>query len=181
MRKTNEISSYLQYDVSYQQYYIYSWLAPVAQIDFFVCVGFVKMSIAVFNTRLTSMSTKQSWKIGNWLFLALTAAYILIAFFINIFKCLPAASSFDLISIAEYGAEPTCISVQDMNTILRVINIVLDFCLLALPIVIVMSLQMSLRKKLRICVLFGFGALACVGSVMALVAKDSLKTDAMCR
>ena len=38
-------------DVTYHEYYIYHWLAAIAQIDFFVGVGLVKMSIAVFNMR----------------------------------------------------------------------------------------------------------------------------------
>lgn len=167
------------YDVTYHQYYMYHWIAAVAQIDFFVCVGLIKMSIAIFNMRLTGMASNRLWHYGNWTFFGLVLAYIIVAFFINILKCVPAITSFDLVAIGKSGVQPKCVGVSEMNTILRVINITLDYCLLTVPIIVVWSLQMSWTKKLRIAGLFAFGALACIGSVMTLVAKSHLKTDAL--
>jgi len=122
----------------------------------------------------------KAWKIGNWTFFAIVLAYIVVAFLINIFQCVPAIMSFDYIAIGRSGLPPNCVGVAEMNTILRVINITRDFCFLRVPIIVVWSLQMSLRKKLRIAGVFAFGALACVGSVLALIAKYHLKTDALC-
>lgn len=154
-------------------------LANIAQIDFFVCVGVVKMSMTIFNLRLTSMSSTL-WKIANWTFFALCAAYTPIAFFLNIFQCSPAGASFDLFIVARAGVVPKCTSVSDMNTILRVINIVLDYCLLLVPILVIWRIQMSWCKKIRLFAAFGVGALACIGSVMTLVSKFKLKDDGLC-
>lgn len=168
------------YDITYHEYYIYHWLAAAAQIDFFVCVGLVKMSIAVFNMRLTGMATTRLWNIGNRPFFGIVLAYIIIAFFLNVFQCVPAITSFDYVAIGKSGVPPKCLGVQKMNTILRVINITMDYCLLTVPIIIVGSLQMSMKKKMRLAGIFAVGALACIGSVMTLVAKSKLKTDALC-
>lgn len=169
------------YDVTYHEYYVYHWLAAVAQIDFFVCVGLVKMSMAVFNMRITGMAVRRAWSIGNWTFFSIVLAYTLLALLINIFQCVPAVTSFDYIAIGKRGAPPTCIGVSEMNTILRAINITMDFCLLGVPIMVVSGLQMTRRKRMRIAALFAFGAIACIGSVMALIAKFALKTDPLCK
>lgn len=95
------------------------------------------------------------------------------------FQCVPARHSFDYIAIGRSNGEPQCIGTANMNTILRVINIVLDFCLLSVPIIVVWSLQMSLRKKLRVAAVFSFGGVACIGSLMALLSKFRLKSDAL--
>lgn len=66
------------YDVTYQNFYAYHWIANSAQIDFFVCVGLIKMSIAVFNIRLTGMSGNRVWSLSNWTFFSLVLAYVCI-------------------------------------------------------------------------------------------------------
>ncbi|KAK5120367.1 hypothetical protein LTR85_006306 [Meristemomyces frigidus] len=167
------------YDITYHEYYVYHWIAAVAQIDFFVCAGLVKLSIAVFNMRLTGMATTRLWNIGNWTFFSIVLAYIIIAFSMNIFQCVPAITSFDYVAIGKSGRPPKCVGVEEMNTILRVINITMDYCLLMVPIIVVLRLQMSWKKKVRLAGLFAFGALACIGSVMTLVAKSALKSDAL--
>lgn len=60
-------------------------LAPSAATVFYVYVGVVKMSIALFNIRLTSLTT-WFWKTINWAFLVLCTAYTFVALFLNVFK-----------------------------------------------------------------------------------------------
>lgn len=64
------------YDVTYRNFQAYHWIAASAQIDFFVCVGLIKMSIAVFNIRLTGMSNNRVWTFSNWTFFSLVLAYV---------------------------------------------------------------------------------------------------------
>lgn len=155
-------------------------MANVSSIDFFVCVGIVKMSITIFNLRLTSMSSKK-WKVANWTFFTLCLLYTLIAFFLNIFQCIPPGASFDLLISAKSDKPPKCLGFPEMTTILRTINIILDYCLLTVPIIVLSKVQMSWKKKARLIALFCVGGLACVGSVMTLVSKFRLKTDALCK
>ncbi|OCK83286.1 hypothetical protein K432DRAFT_291469, partial [Lepidopterella palustris CBS 459.81] len=173
------------YDVSYHQITIEDChvliilliqLAAVAQIDFFVCVGIVKMSITVFNIRLTSMASR-GWQIGNWIFLSIIICYIIIAFFLNVIQCVPAATSFDLVNYGKRATAPKCMGIREMGTILRAINITMDYLLLATPIIVLWRVQMSWKKKAWLFALSCVGGLACIGSVMTLVAKTHLKSD----
>lgn len=154
-------------------------LATVAQIDFFVCVGLVKMSIVAFNMRLTS-TWSRAYRIANISFMVICGLYTLAAFFVNIFKCLPVGAGFDLLKVARSGSVPVCLEVAMMNTYLRVINIVTDYCLLAIPISVIWEVQLSQGKKLKLFVALGFGSLVCIGSIMTLVSKFRLKSDVLC-
>ena len=138
------------------------------------------MSITAFNIRLTSLSSFK-WQVINWTFFVICGLYTLIAFFLNIFQCDPAGGSFDILILARSERVPRCVGVANMNTILRAINITLDYCLLAVPVIVLWKVRMSWIMKGRLFVMFGVGGLACVGSVMTLVSKFHLKTDALCK
>ncbi|KAK7534212.1 uncharacterized protein J3D65DRAFT_477270 [Phyllosticta citribraziliensis] len=166
------------FDVTYENYYYYHWLALVAQIDFFVCIGVVKMSIVVFNMRLTSFVSR-AWTTGNWSFFAIVCCYVVVAFFLNVFQCTPPSANFDYVVAGKMASAPKCLGVARMGTILRAINITLDYLLLAVPIIVLWKLKMSWQQKLRLCALFSVGAIACIGSAMTLVAKSRLKSDAL--
>jgi hypothetical protein len=150
-------------------------LAPSAATVFYVYVGVVKMSIALFNIRLTSLTT-WFWKTINWAFLVLCTAYTFVALFLNVFKCNPQYASFNLLRIADSGKVPKCLSVNHMNSILRV-NLALDFTALAIPVIVIWKVQMSWKKKARIFALLSVGLIACIASVMTLVSQYTLEKD----
>ncbi|KAF2402858.1 hypothetical protein EJ06DRAFT_311298 [Trichodelitschia bisporula] len=163
------------YDVTYQEYHIFHWLSAVAQIVFFIAVGIIKMSITAFNMRLTSR-WPNNWNYAHWTFFALLIAYTLIAFFLNVFTCVPAMAGYDAIGSGKLDSFK-CMSIAHMGLILRCINITMDFMLLAVPIIVLWSIQMSWIRKARIIFAFAIGALACIGSVMTVIAKLRLKKD----
>ncbi|KAG9189050.1 hypothetical protein G6011_05918 [Alternaria panax] len=163
------------YDITYQEYSHYKYLAPSAATVFYVYVGLVKMSIALFNVRLTTLTTRL-WKNINWAFFAICAAYTAAALFLSVFKCDPPYASFNLIRIAESGKVPKCLSVNHMNTIMRV-NLALDFTALAIPVIVPWKVQLSRKKKARIFALLSIGLIACIASVMTLVSQYTLETD----
>ncbi|KAF1360714.1 hypothetical protein EJ07DRAFT_16854, partial [Lizonia empirigonia] len=163
------------YDITYQEYYYYKLLAPSAATVFYVYVGVVKMSIALFNIRLTTLTTR-FWKNVNWAFFVICAAYTLAALFLNVFKCNPQYASFNLLRIAESGKVPKCLSVNSMNSILR-LNLALDFTALAIPVIVIWKVQLSWKRKARIFGLLSIGLIACIASVMTLVSQYTLATD----
>jgi hypothetical protein len=142
---------------------------------FYVYAGVVKMSIAFFNIRLTTLTTR-SWKNINWAFFSICAAYTLAALFLNVFKCNPQYASFNLIRIAESGKIPKCLSINRMNTILRV-NLALDFTALVIPVIVIWKVQLTWKKKARIFGLLSIGLIACIASVMTLVSQYTLEKD----
>lgn len=140
--------------------------------------GVIKMSITAFNLRLTSM-TSNRWRICNWVFFGTCGAYTIIALFLNIFQCRPAGASFDLLLVADRGTPPSCEGVARMGTILRTINFLLDWCLVLIPVAVLARVQMSPGRKARLLAAMTVGSLACVASVLTLVAKERLKTDVL--
>lgn len=133
------------------------------------------MSIALFNIRLTTLTTR-FWKNVNWAFFVICAAYTFAALFLNVFKCNPQYASFNLLRIADSGMVPKCLSVNSMNSILR-LNLALDFTALAIPVIVIWKVQLSWKRKARIFGLLSIGLIACIASVMTLVSQYTLATD----
>lgn len=134
------------------------------------------MSITAFNVRLTTM-TSTKWRSVNWIFFGLCGVYTLVAFFMNVFQCNPAGASFDLLLVAASGTSPRCEGVAEMGTVLRTINFVLDWCLVLIPMAVLWKVKMSWLKKIRLLAAMTVGSLACIASVLTLIAKKQLKTD----
>ncbi|QDS77165.1 hypothetical protein FKW77_001727 [Venturia effusa] len=164
------------YDCSYQEQYFFKYLAAIAQIVFFVSIGIVKMSITAFNMRLTGFSSSK-WMIAHWSFFVIIVCYTLIALALTIFSCDPIWSSFDIARSGKLDKSPICLGVRQIGTILRAINITLDYCLLLVPVIVLSTVQMDVWRKIKLVALFCVGGLACIGSVLTLVAKDNLKSD----
>ncbi|KAF2126667.1 hypothetical protein P153DRAFT_346653 [Dothidotthia symphoricarpi CBS 119687] len=163
------------YDITYQEYFYYKSLALSAATVFYVYVGLVKMSIALFNIRLTTLTTR-FWKNVNWAFFVICTAYTFAALFLNVFKCTPQYASFNLLRIAESGKVPKCLSVNSINSILR-LNLALDFTALAIPVIVLWKVQLSWKKKARIFGLLSIGLIACIASVMTLLSRYTLEKD----
>lgn len=123
--------------------------------------------------------TSGKWRTLNWGFLIICGSYTVVAFFLNLFQCNPAGASFDLLLVADGDVAPRCEGVKEMGTILRTINIVLDWCLVLIPVAVLSKVQMRWAKKGRLIGAMTVGSLACIASVLTLVAKEHLKTDAL--
>ena len=140
-----------------------------------MAVGPVKISIALFNRRLTGLTTKR-WMRAHNIFLALLVSYVIAAVFICVFDCVP----FENFSMAQIGkaAEPQrCLDLNTMNLALASIHIATDFSLLCVPIIVLYKMQMSVTKKLRLGFLFSIGSVACIGSVMRMVVEFQADPD----
>lgn len=133
------------------------------------------MSIACFNIRLTTISSR-FWRNVNYTFFGVCTTYTIAALFLNIFKCNPPLASFNLLAVADYGKVPKCLSVNDMNSILR-LNLALDFTALVIPVIVLWKVQLSWKKKARLFALLSIGLIACIASVMTLVSQFTLEKD----
>lgn len=158
---------------------MFRWLSTVAQVVFFASIGIVKLSITAFNMRLTGL-TSRPWMYAHWTFFVLLICYTIVAFGLTVFPCTPIPANFNVVTAGKLLQLPQCMPVRRIGTILRAINITMDYCLLAVPIIVLWTVQMDFSRKLSLVALFSVGALACIGSVLTLVAKDRLKTDVPC-
>jgi hypothetical protein len=154
----------------YHEFHIFHLLSTIAEIDFYIAVGIIKMSIAAFNMRLSGF-TSRKWQYAHWTFFILLFCYTIIAFCLNLFKCRPVVASFNSIAAGKLPNGFKCMPVLNLNTVLRSFNITMDYCLLAVPIIILWRTRLQSARKFRLFFAFSIGALACIGSVMSLVSK----------
>jgi hypothetical protein len=168
------------YDVTYHEFYMVNWLGSIAKMDFFVAVGIIKMSIVVFNIRLTGLSSHK-WLIAHWTFFGLLLAYTLAAFFMNVFQCNPPSANFDSIAAGKLPIAAKCLSENRLGTILSSLHVAMDFCLLAVPIIVLWKVQMDWAKKIRLYIIFSLGAISCIGSVFRQLAQAKVGGDILCR
>ena len=155
-------------------------LAAVAQFIFWLTVGLIKVSITLFNRRLTGL-TSYRWMIAHNIFLCLLLIYMVIALLLNIFTCTPALSQFSLITYGALANVPRCMNGNTVGIALSIVHIAFDFVLLSVPLIVLWKIKMSAAKKLRVSFLFSVGAISCVGSVMRQIAQYRVFADTTCQ
>jgi hypothetical protein len=138
------------------------------------------MSITMFNMRLTGL-TSHKWKIAHWTFFGLLVVYTLAALFMNIFQCNPPKANFDTIAAGKLDSRPKCLSENQLGSSLSSMHVIMDFCLLAIPIIVLWKVQMPWATKSRFFFVFGVGAISCIGSVLRQIEQANLKSDLSCQ
>ncbi len=137
------------------------------------------MSIVMFNRRLTGM-TSPRWMIVHWTYFTLLVIYTLCALFMTVFQCSPQHAHFDLIAAGKLNSPIKCLSENQIGISLSTIHVVMDFCLLSVPIIVLWKVQMPWSTKIRFFVVFVIGAMSCIGSVFRQIQQANLKTDIFC-
>ena len=154
-------------------------IATTQKTVFFVSVGLVKMSITLFNMRLTGL-TSRKWMMAHWTFFAILVVYTLTALFINVFQCKPPQAHWDLIYAGKLPDPPTCLTATFVSSLLSTWHVVMDFCLLTVPIIVLWKLQIKWSTKIRLYIVFSVGSMSCVGSVVRQIYQGRLHSDLSC-
>ena len=149
------------------------------QTLFWVSLGLIKISITLFNRRLTG-ATSESWIMFHTVFFVLLICYIVAALFVNLFRCRPPAAHYSLIAAGQPSTIPHCLSERAISLPLSVVHIIFDFALLSVPIIVLIKVQMSFAKKVRLMFLFSVGSVSCIGSVMRQISSDKSVLDITC-
>jgi hypothetical protein len=154
------------FDVTYEEYGRFKTFANIDKLIFFLAVGFIKVSICLFNRRLTSM-TSRAWIMFNDIFIALLGAYLMVALFWNIFQCDPPWVGWDAIRVGKSpGHKAKCTPDTIVGSALSVIHVLMDFDLLSVPLVVLWKVRMGWGTKLRLYLVFSIGAMSAIGSVV---------------
>lgn len=143
---------------------------------FFVGISLVKMSMTLFNMRLTGL-TSPKWKIAHWTFFGALVIYLLAAIFMNVFQCIPVSGNFDSVAMGKLDKPPKCMTENELGFSLSSIHVVMDFCLLAVPIIVIWKVQMRWAAKIRFTIMFGIGGVSAIGSLVRQVEQAKLKSD----
>ncbi|KAA8563861.1 hypothetical protein MFRU_036g00420 [Monilinia fructicola] len=164
------------WDLTYEEYGYFKRYTNLSKIFFFVAVGVVKISICLFNRRLTSM-TSRKWLLFNNIFLFLLVAYILVSLFWNIFSCSPAWGGWDPIRLGKENRRAVCFPVGTSGSILSTVHVVMDFGLLAVPLIVLWKVKMGWKTRGRLYVVFAVGGGSVIGSIFRQIEQAKLKSD----
>lgn len=169
------------YDVTYEEYGHFKTFSNLSKPMFFLAVGFIKVSICLFNRRLTSL-TSRAWTIFNNIFLFLLFCYIMLSLFWTLFQCDPPYAGWDPIRIGREGKSFHCISDNIVGSTLSVINVIMDFGLLSVPLIVLWKVRMGWGTRARLYFVFSIGAMSCVGSIMRQIEQKKLSfNDLLCK
>ena len=146
---------------------------------FFLAVATIKMSIVMFNMRLTGL-TSHKWMIAHWTFFGTLIVYWLTAFFMVTFQCSPPSAGFNSVAAGKLNSPPKCISETTLGDILSSWHVASDFCLLSVPVIVLWKVRMPWPRKARLFAVFSVGAMSCIGSVVRQVDQSRLSVDPLC-
>ncbi len=150
--------------VTYEQLQLFRLLGYVDQVLFFAGVTLVKISMVLFNRRVTGLSSRR-WRIFHNSFLVLLVVWFFVSLFINIFQCDPAIALYTYTGRAAHP-EYKCMNGDDIAISFSIINAVTDFALFCVPIFVILRVRMSWGRKFRLVMLFGLGAVCVMSSIV---------------
>ncbi|KAK6349510.1 hypothetical protein TWF696_005794 [Orbilia brochopaga] len=138
----------------------HEWIMPMrkmafcAQILFILCTTTTKLSILYFYLRLSASPTFRRLVYLGMLFVLATGVSFL---FVIVFQCRPISGFWDLTL-----ADSRCIDESAANIANAVLNSVSDLYVFLLPIKDLLGLQLPLRQRISLVILFSLGAVVCV-------------------
>ena len=158
----------------------YPQISTVQTALFYVAAGLVKISICLFNRRLTGLISRR-WMICHNTLLGLICCFILGAVFVEVFKCSPPLKQWGLLGFGRPRNAPShCLKVKDYALPLNILHIIFDFALLSVPVIVLSKMKMSTSKRVRLLFLFSIGSVSCIGSIMRQVVSMQKSTDMTC-
>ncbi|KAF1810376.1 hypothetical protein P152DRAFT_460492 [Eremomyces bilateralis CBS 781.70] len=134
----------------------------------------IKATFLLFYLRL---SPDHSFRIFVYIGFALDSAVFLTSLLMTVLQCIP----FEKILNPLLHPEVTCIDTRTIMITPPVLNIAMDFYILCLPITTIWALQMTLRRKVTIISVLGFGLVSVTVAILrlpVLISVTSMKTDA---
>ena len=126
---------------------------------FYPTVAMIKISIVLFNRRLTGM-TSRKWMIFHNTLLCLLVLYAVITILINVFICIPFPKDFQILNIGRMNKPPRWINQKPVVPAFSAIHIAFDFILLSVPLIVLSRMKMAFSKKVRLLFLFSIGAVS---------------------
>lgn len=147
---------------------------------FYVTVGLIKISITLFNRRLTGITSKP-WMMYHNTLLVLIVVFIITSIFVSVFKCIPVLHSWGFTGYGKPAQPVKCITINQYSLALNVTHVILDFLLLMVPVIIFCKMKMSKSKRIRLIFLFSIGAVSVIGSVNRQLVTQHNALDVTCK
>ncbi|PYH40325.1 uncharacterized protein BP01DRAFT_330133 [Aspergillus saccharolyticus JOP 1030-1] len=133
--------------------------------------AFTKISIIVFLRRL--LGTLRTYAIVSNVLIAFISCWAITALLVNIFQCIPVQYYYDK-TLNGHCMQGQVAFFQAMGSI----ALVEDVFILLLPAPVVWGLQITMRQKIALTLVFSLGGLVCIFSLMRLIEfRNFITTD----
>jgi hypothetical protein len=153
------------WEVTYAEYDVAMHIATFCKILFYVTVGLIKISIALFVRRLADKVSSR-WRWICDIFIASVVAYVLLALFWLVFTCDPLDAQWSLRSRGFYSVAPKCADNILQARVLSSLHVAQGLLLLSAPLIILWTIQMDRSKKIRLFVYWIVGSICVVGGLL---------------
>ncbi|KAF9874302.1 integral membrane protein [Colletotrichum karsti] len=153
------------WEVTYEKYNFGMVVAMTCKTTFYVAVGMIKLSIAIFIRRMADRINKW-WQIFCDIFMASLVMFVLLAIFYNIFACNPPAIQWDLAMRGRLEPIPTCIDLGVQSKVLSGIHVAQGITLLLTPIIILWKVRIQRAKKIRLFAIWIVGGVTVLGGLL---------------
>ncbi|KAH7170080.1 hypothetical protein EDB81DRAFT_152127 [Dactylonectria macrodidyma] len=154
------------WDILFDVFSPHFWQMSIgATLIFAVSIAFSKLSVLFFYIRI---SPDRVIRRAVHTLIAVVAVYTVVYILLMIFRCRPISSGWDM------TVEGECINNIVPMLTLSIANIVIDLFILTLPIRIVIPLQIPLRQKVSLALLFATGCFVCVASIKRTIIMSPL-------
>ncbi|ETS84316.1 hypothetical protein PFICI_02341 [Pestalotiopsis fici W106-1] len=158
------------YEMPLERYQYFSRVIFAAPLVYTFTVASAKATLCLFYRRLSPFKTYQ---IFVWITMFLCVGSSMAIFFSLVFACKPIAASWDpqLAQIAQ------CLHRPAIYVATAGIGVFTDVILLALPVPVIVGLNMPTRQKIIVLFLFAIGSITLVTSIVRLVILLPSLTD----
>jgi len=119
---------------------------------YIITSGLVKLSILALYLNIFTVSKR--FTLFCWLNIGLTIGIVIPFVTVAIFQCRPISNTFDIAPKGGY-----CLNLNAATWSHSALNVFTDVVIVVMPMMEVMALQMSWRKKLGVCFVFLLGGL----------------------
>jgi hypothetical protein len=153
------------WEVTYAEYDFSMHIATFCKILFYVAVGFIKISIALFIRRLADQVSRK-WRWFCDIFIASVVGFVLLALFWLVFSCDPLDAQWSLRGRESYPVTPQCADSILQARVLSGIHVSQGLILLSAPLIILWTIQMDRSKKIRLFVYWIIGGVCVLGGLL---------------
>ncbi|ORY71597.1 uncharacterized protein BCR38DRAFT_13765 [Pseudomassariella vexata] len=159
------------WDVTYEQYAVFYYYGIIDKVIFYVCIGFNKISLALFIRRLAQNSSR-GWRYFCDFYLTTLVPYILLAVFWIVFSCNPPRAQWDQAYSGKLATPARCVDMSLAGRVLNITHVVQGVILLLSPMVILWTVQIDRARKIRLFVIWGVGAITVLCGLMRQIRAD---------
>ncbi|KAK6843130.1 hypothetical protein PG987_003990 [Apiospora arundinis] len=159
------------WDATYEDYNTFVYYGTIDKWMFYLTVGFVKLSLALFIRRLAQhISTFWRWFCDFFIFTLVV--YIGLAVFWDVLSCTPFRSQWDRLYSGQLDEPGVCHFEGIQGKFFNITHVVQGVMLLASPIIILWRVRMDRAKKTRLFIIWASGAIAVLCGLMRLIRAD---------